>query len=153
VRQFGRGSLVPFSFSVPRDKSPSNRLLTLSQDEYQSEAGSVVEVDFYHANQLLPLPDDVIVDRVLNRYLAGCEPSFRDATVVDSSVLRFKGAVTLFGPGSHQVTGVCGLLLFGCLWVVLVWSLWVVLLVCFLWLFWRCPLWLFVGCFVCMFVG
>lgn len=108
---------VSFFFFVPPNKPPSNRLLTLSQDEYQSEAGSVVEVDFYHANQLLPLPDDVIVDRVLNKYLAGCEPAFRGATVVDSSVLRFKGAVTLFGPGSHQVNGVCGLLLVGCLWV------------------------------------
>jgi hypothetical protein len=123
-----------FSFFVPPNKPPSNRLLTLSQDEYRSEAGSVVEVDFYHANQLLPLPDDVLVDRVLNKYLAGCEPSFRAATVVDSSVLKFKGAVTLFGPGSHQVTRVCGL--------VLVWSF----VECFVWLFWRCFVWLFVSC-------
>ncbi|GAQ79859.1 Amine oxidase [Klebsormidium nitens] len=76
--------------------------LNALQDEYRNEAGSVIEVDFYHANQLLPLPDDVIVDRVLNRYLAGCEPGFGGAKVLDSSVLRFKGAVTLFGPGSHQ---------------------------------------------------
>lgn len=76
--------------------------LNALQDEFAGEAGSVVEVDIYHANRLLPLADEDVIDRVLNRYLAGCEPAFRGAGVVDASVLRFKGAVTLFGPGSHQ---------------------------------------------------
>lgn len=31
-----------------------------------------------------------------------CESGFEGSQVIDSSVLRFKGAVTLFGPGSHQ---------------------------------------------------
>jgi hypothetical protein len=105
----------------------------------------VVEVDFYHANQLLPLPDEVIVDRVLNKYLAGCEPSFRGATVVDSSVLRFKGAVTLFGPGSHQVTRVCGL--------VSVLSLWAVLFVCFGVVLFGCSCVLLFGCLCLVLVG
>jgi hypothetical protein len=30
-----------------------------------------------------------------------CEPGFRDATVVDSAVLRFPKAVTHFSPGSY----------------------------------------------------
>jgi len=38
----------------------------------------------------------------MDQYLVRCEPGFRGAKVIDSSVLRFKGAVTLFGPGSHQ---------------------------------------------------
>eukprot|EP00898_Chlorokybus_atmophyticus_P004548 jgi/Chlat1/5094/Chrsp33S05020 len=64
--------------------------------------GSVVEVDFYHASQLLPLSNDTLVQLCLHKYLAGCEPAYAACKVLDSSVLRFKGAVTLFGPGSHQ---------------------------------------------------
>ncbi|KAG0565591.1 hypothetical protein KC19_8G201900 [Ceratodon purpureus] len=59
--------------------------LNALQNEFADEPGSVFEVDFYHANQLLPLTDDAVIKKV-----------------IDSSVLRFKGAVTLFGPGSHQ---------------------------------------------------
>eukprot|EP00850_Spirogloea_muscicola_P000306 SM000001S04708 [mRNA] locus=s1:1832791:1834921:+ [translate_table: standard] len=76
--------------------------LNALQDDYENQDKSVVEVDLYHANQILPLSDTAIVKRVLETYLAGCEPGYIGAKVVDSSVLRFKGAVTLFGPGSHQ---------------------------------------------------
>jgi len=40
--------------------------------------------------------------QVMKEYLVRCESGFEGAQVTDSSVLRFKGAVTLFGPGSHQ---------------------------------------------------
>eukprot|EP00897_Mesotaenium_endlicherianum_P009470 jgi/Mesen1/8551/ME000484S07933 len=66
--------------------------LNALQDEYAGEAGSVVEADFYHANQLLPLSDAAIALPI---------------PVVDASVLRYKGAVTLFGPGSHQHMPTC----------------------------------------------
>ncbi|KAG0578129.1 hypothetical protein KC19_4G000100 [Ceratodon purpureus] len=59
--------------------------LNALQNEFADEPGSVFEVDFYHANQLLPLTEDAVIKKV-----------------IDSSILRFKGAVTLFGPGSHQ---------------------------------------------------
>lgn len=42
------------------------------------------------------------VTQVMKEYLMRCEPGFEGSRVIDSSVLRFKGAVTLFGPGSHQ---------------------------------------------------
>ena len=40
----------------------------------------MIAADFYHANELLPLSDDEIVQRV-HRNLAICEPAFADAKV------------------------------------------------------------------------
>lgn len=71
------------------------------QDEYQDEPYSVVEADFYHANQLLPMSDEQIVNKV-HRDLTTCIPAFGQATVVDSSVIRVQEGVTHFFPGSYQ---------------------------------------------------
>jgi uncharacterized protein with NAD-binding domain and iron-sulfur cluster len=75
--------------------------LNLLHDEYQQEPGSVIEADFYHANQLLPMSDEQIVSKV-HRDLATCVPAFRSAEVIDSSVIRLGRAVTHFAPGSYQ---------------------------------------------------
>ncbi|KAI5076277.1 hypothetical protein GOP47_0008342 [Adiantum capillus-veneris] len=72
------------------------------QDEFKEEKGSIFEVDFYHANQLLNLSNDKILSKVFEKYLVKCDQRFASAKVLDSSVLRFKGAVTCFGPGSHR---------------------------------------------------
>jgi uncharacterized protein with NAD-binding domain and iron-sulfur cluster len=60
-----------------------------------------IEADFYHANQLLPLDDEQIIAKV-HRDLATCVPQFRNAKVIDSSVVRLPKAVTHFSPGSYQ---------------------------------------------------
>lgn len=70
-------------------------------DEYKNEPGTVVEADFYHANQFLHLSDAEIVSLV-HRDLATCIPGFRAAKVVDSTVVRLSRAVTHFFPGSYQ---------------------------------------------------
>ncbi|KAH8971179.1 hypothetical protein BDL97_02G129400 [Sphagnum fallax] len=70
-------------------------------DEYRDEPGTVVEADFYHANQFLPLSDDQIVKKV-KEYLVTCINGFRDAEVVDQAVVRFPKAVTHFFPGSYR---------------------------------------------------
>ncbi|MGF1487649.1 MAG: FAD-dependent oxidoreductase [Prochloraceae cyanobacterium] len=70
-------------------------------DEYKNEPGSVIEVDFYHANQLLPMSDDEIVGKI-HRDLATCVPEFRQAKVVDRSIIRVRQGVTHFAPGSYQ---------------------------------------------------
>lgn len=72
------------------------------QDEFKEEKGSVLEIDFYHANQLLNLTNDDLISKIFQKYLRKCDPRFGSARVVDSSVLRFKGAVTCFSPGTHQ---------------------------------------------------
>jgi len=74
--------------------------LNALHDEYGEEAGSVVEVDFYHANQFLHLSDEEILPMV-QRDLATCIPEFRNAQLIDSSVVRLPRAVSHFAPGSY----------------------------------------------------
>ncbi|MBW4650149.1 MAG: FAD-dependent oxidoreductase [Kastovskya adunca ATA6-11-RM4] len=75
--------------------------LNALQDEYKDEPGTVIEADFYHANQLLSMSDEEIVEKV-QRDLAVCVPEFRDAKVIDSSIIRVSQGVTHFAPGSYQ---------------------------------------------------
>jgi uncharacterized protein with NAD-binding domain and iron-sulfur cluster len=75
--------------------------LNALHDEYRDAPGSVIEADFYHANQLLPLSDEQVIAKV-HRDLATCVPEFRSAEVIDSSVVRLPKAVTHFSPGSYQ---------------------------------------------------
>jgi len=70
------------------------------QDEYKTAPGSVIASDYYHSNTLMPLSDDAIVEKTA-RNIAACEPGFLQAKVVDAAVLKFKGAVTHFSPGSY----------------------------------------------------
>ena len=70
-------------------------------DEYQNEPNTVIEADFYHANQLLPMSDEQIIAKV-HRDLTTCIPAFGQAKVTDSSVIRVKEGVTHFFPGSYQ---------------------------------------------------
>ncbi len=75
--------------------------LNALHDEYRDEPGTVVEVDFYHANQFLPLTDQEIV-KIVKGYLTTCIPEFGQAKIIDSSVIRLRQAVTHFFPGSYQ---------------------------------------------------
>jgi len=75
--------------------------LNALQDEYRDEPGSVIEADFYHANQLLPLTDEQIVEKV-HHDLATCVPAFGEANVIESGVIRVPEGVTHFAPGSYQ---------------------------------------------------
>ena len=70
-------------------------------DEYRSESGSVIEADFYHANQLLAMSDQQIVEKV-QQDLTTCIADFQDAKVSDYSVIRVRQGVTHFAPGSYQ---------------------------------------------------
>jgi uncharacterized protein with NAD-binding domain and iron-sulfur cluster len=75
--------------------------LNALHDEYRDEPGTVIEADFYHANQFLHLSNEEIVS-IVRGYLAQCVPGFREAKVIDSSVIRLPRAVTHFAPGSYQ---------------------------------------------------
>jgi uncharacterized protein with NAD-binding domain and iron-sulfur cluster len=75
--------------------------LNALHDEYRDESGTVIEADFYHGNQFLPLSDDQIVRRVQS-YLATCIPDFQEAKVTDYGVVRLPQAVTHFSPGSYS---------------------------------------------------
>jgi uncharacterized protein with NAD-binding domain and iron-sulfur cluster len=75
--------------------------LNTLHDDYHDAPSSVIEADFYHANQLLGLSDDEIV-KIVHRDLTTCIPEFATATVVDRAIVRLPKAVTHFSPGSHQ---------------------------------------------------
>ncbi|MEG3437640.1 FAD-dependent oxidoreductase [Pannus brasiliensis CCIBt3594] len=75
--------------------------LNALHDEYREESGSVIEADFYHANQLLPMSDEEIVRKV-QKDLSVCVPEFANAKVSDYSVIRVRQGVTHFAPGSYQ---------------------------------------------------
>ena len=75
--------------------------LNYLQDEYRNEPGSVVEVDYYHANQLLPLSDEQILPLV-QRDLAGCISAFGEANILDHAVVRISQGVSHFSPGSYR---------------------------------------------------
>ncbi len=70
-------------------------------DKYKDEAGTVVEVDFYHANQLLAMTDEQIIKKV-HQDLATCISEFGTAQIIDSSVIKISQGVTHFAPGSYQ---------------------------------------------------
>lgn len=75
--------------------------LNALHDEYRDVPETVIEADFYHANQLLPMSDEEIVNLVQD-YLTTCLPEFREAKIRDRSIIRLSRAVTHFAPGTYQ---------------------------------------------------
>lgn len=65
--------------------------LSALQDEYADEPGTVIASDFYHSNELMPLSDEAIINRVVSN-MGACEPAFLGAqvsTVGEASVWCF----------------------------------------------------------------
>ncbi len=75
--------------------------LNALHDEYRDAEGTVIEADFYHANQLIAMSNEAIIAKV-QRDIATCVPAVGNAQVVDRSVIRLRRAVTHFAPGSYQ---------------------------------------------------
>lgn len=63
--------------------------------------GSVIEVDFYHADTLLVLDDDEIITRVKSYLDKMLGSSSIDATVLDAAVVRLPRGVNWYFPGSY----------------------------------------------------
>ena len=66
-------------------------------DEYKDLSGSVIEADFYHANQLLTMNDEQIIKKV-HQYLTTCVPGFANANIMESRVIKVRQGVTHFAP-------------------------------------------------------
>ncbi|MEO0948475.1 MAG: FAD-dependent oxidoreductase [Cyanobacteria bacterium J06641_5] len=75
--------------------------LNALHDEFKDAPGSVIEVDFYHANQLLLMDNESLLAKIQSD-LATCIPAFGEAKIVDSSIIRVPQGVTHFAPGSYQ---------------------------------------------------
>eukprot|EP00903_Cladosiphon_okamuranus_P014042 g13058.t2 len=100
--------------------------LTSLHDNLENSEGTVLEADFYHADQLLPRSDEDLVAKATEpeprfwwrhfpRYLhmqvqgdiATCVPAVGRAKVVDYSVVRIAQGVTHFSPGSYDSMPTC----------------------------------------------
>lgn len=75
--------------------------LNAIHDEYKDSSVTVLQADFYRANELLPLKDEQIVSKVTS-YLSNCIKDFKNATVTDKEIGRFPNSLTHFFPGSYK---------------------------------------------------
>lgn len=67
--------------------------LSKIQDEHKGATNTVIEADFYHANQMMPMADKDVVDKVF-KMLCTAESSFQGAEVDDFVVVRVPRGVT-----------------------------------------------------------
>ncbi|KAF5745769.1 phytoene dehydrogenase chloroplastic/chromoplastic-like isoform X1 [Tripterygium wilfordii] len=75
--------------------------LNMMYDEHKDDPATVIEADFYHANELLPLKDDLIVAKV-SSYLSKHIKGFETATVLEVEIERYPKSMTHFFPGSYK---------------------------------------------------
>lgn len=80
--------------------------LTNLHDELADSPVTVLEADFYHADQLLPQSDAALVAKV-KKYISQCVPAVAAAEITDSSVVRIPQGVTHFSPGAYQYMPGC----------------------------------------------
>ncbi|KAF3971250.1 hypothetical protein CMV_005133 [Castanea mollissima] len=75
--------------------------LNIIHDEHNDDPVTVLQADFYHSNEFLPLKDEDIVAKVMS-YLSKCIKDFESASVVDKEIGRFPQSLTHFFPGSYK---------------------------------------------------
>ncbi|XP_052194699.1 uncharacterized protein LOC127802736 isoform X2 [Diospyros lotus] len=75
--------------------------LNMIYDEHKDDPATVVQADFFHANELLPLKDEDIATRARS-YLSMCIKDFENATVINKEIQRFPKSLTHFFPGSYK---------------------------------------------------
>ncbi|KAH6777073.1 hypothetical protein C2S52_007495 [Perilla frutescens var. hirtella] len=96
---------IPYASNV--SSAPDNACawtffdLNAIYDEYEESASTVVQADLYYANDLLPLKDEKIVEKVKS-WLSNCIKDFENATVVDQEIGRFPNFHSHFFPGSYK---------------------------------------------------
>mmetsp|Transcript_707 Transcript_707/g.1473 ORF Transcript_707/g.1473 Transcript_707/m.1473 type:complete len:503 (-) Transcript_707:249-1757(-) len=71
-------------------------------DDRQSTTGSIIEVDYYHANPLLVQSDEAIIRKVKNDLDTILGTSSQNANIVDAAIVRLPNAVNWYFPGSHS---------------------------------------------------
>ncbi|XP_052879091.1 uncharacterized protein LOC108479378 isoform X2 [Gossypium arboreum] len=75
--------------------------LNVIHDEHKDDTETVLEADFYHANELLPLNDELVTEKVIS-YLSKYINDLERACVVDKEIGRFPKRLTHFFPGSYK---------------------------------------------------
>ncbi|KAM7470946.1 hypothetical protein LguiA_009129 [Lonicera macranthoides] len=75
--------------------------LNAIRDEHKDDPVTVIQADFYHANEFLPLKDEQIVGKVMS-FLSKCITDFENTTVIEQEIGRFPKSLTHFYPGSYK---------------------------------------------------
>ncbi|XP_050231643.1 uncharacterized protein LOC126680549 [Mercurialis annua] len=75
--------------------------LNALHDEHEDSEATTVRADFYHANELLPLKDELVAAKAMS-YLSNCINDFANATVINKEISRFPKSLTHFFPGSYK---------------------------------------------------
>ncbi|XP_024167836.1 uncharacterized protein LOC112174324 isoform X2 [Rosa chinensis] len=75
--------------------------LNVIHDDHKDSTVTVVQADFYRANELLVLTDKQIVAKVTS-YLSKCIKDFENATVINKEIGRFPKSLAHFFPGSYK---------------------------------------------------
>ncbi|KAJ4715951.1 Phytoene desaturase [Melia azedarach] len=70
-------------------------------DEHKDDSVTVIQADFYHANELLPLNDEQVIAKAMSN-LSKCIKDFNTATVIDQEIRRSPRSLTHFFPGSYK---------------------------------------------------
>jgi len=66
------------------------------------EPGAILEVDFYHANTLLVMSDEAIIERAKAHLDTILGEACRRASVIDAAVVKLPNAVNWYAPGSYD---------------------------------------------------
>lgn len=75
--------------------------LNVIHDEHKDDPVTVLQADFYHANELLLLKDEDIIAKVTS-YLSRYIKDFENASVIDKDIRRYPKSLTHFFPGSYK---------------------------------------------------
>lgn len=75
--------------------------LNALHDEHKDSEVTTIRADFYHANELLPLEDELVVTKVIS-HLSNIIKDFEKARVVKKEIARFPKSLTHFFPGSYR---------------------------------------------------
>ncbi|KAJ6708048.1 hypothetical protein OIU85_028337 [Salix viminalis] len=76
-------------------------------DEHRNSPATILQADFYHANELLPLKDEHIAAKVMS-YLSKCVKDFEAARVTNVEITRFPKSLTHFFPAGNRVVDFLG---------------------------------------------
>lgn len=96
---------IPFARNVCSsfDDSSGWTFFNLNElfDEHRNSPVTIVQADFYHGNELVPLKDEYIATKVMP-YLSKCVKDFEAARVTNVEIARFPKSMTHFFPGSYK---------------------------------------------------
>ncbi|XP_051132488.1 uncharacterized protein LOC127252375 [Andrographis paniculata] len=70
-------------------------------DEHKDSASTIIQADLYNVNDLLPLKDEILVEKVMS-WLSKCAKNIGGASVVDREIGRFPKYLPRFAPGTYK---------------------------------------------------